>query len=71
MKERESKSKKSYLDFIGDFFSVVKKVIWPTPKQTFKNTWITLVMIFLVGTFVWIVDVGLQAGFNLIMDLSK
>lgn len=71
MMERKEKSKKSYLSFISDFFNEVKKVVWPTPGQTFKNTWITLIMIFLVGTFVWIVDVGLQAGFKLIMDLSK
>jgi len=71
MMERKEKPKRNYLSFISDFFNEVKKVVWPTPRQTFKNTWITLIMIFLVGTFVWIVDVGLQAGFKLIMDLSK
>ena len=71
MMERKEKSNRNYLNFIGDFFNEVKKVVWPTPGQTFKNTWITLIMIFLVGTFVWVIDVGLQAGFNLIMDLSK
>ena len=63
--------KRNYLDFIVDFFKEVKKVVWPTPKQTFKNTWITLVMIFLVGTFVWVIDVGLDRLFRLIMSISK
>ena len=69
--EHKSGSKKNYLDFIGDFFSEVKKVVWPAPKQTFKNTWITLVMIFIVGLFVWAVDQGLMYLFRSIMDLSK
>lgn len=68
---RKDERKRNYLDFIGDFFREVKKVVWPTPKQTFKNTWITLVMIFLVGTFVWIIDVGLDSLFRLVMSISK
>ena len=71
MAEKNLEKKKSYLDLIGDFFKEVKKVVWPTPKQTFKNTWITLIMIFLVGTFVWIVDVGLDRLFRLIMSTSR
>ncbi len=69
--EPKSRAKKNYLDFIGDFFKEIKKVIWPTPQKTFKNTWITLIMIFIVGLFVWLVDKGLTYVFRFIMDLSK
>ena len=71
MAGKQGEHKKNYLDFIGDFFKEVKKVVWPTPKQTFKNTWITLIMIFLVGTFVWVIDVGLDRLFRLVMSISK
>lgn len=69
--EPKSRAKKNYLDFIVDFFKEIKKVIWPTPQKTFKNTWITLIMIFIVGLFVWLVDKGLTYVFRFIMDLSK
>ena len=69
--EHKSRSKRSYLDSIGDFFKEIKKVVWPTPAKTFKNTWITLIMIFIVGLFVWLVDKGLMYVFRYIMDLSK
>ena len=69
--ERNKNAKKNYLDYIWDFFREIKKVVWPTIPQTFKNTWITLVMIFLVGLFVWAIDQGLLYLFRMIMDLSK
>lgn len=71
MAGKQGENRKSYLDFIGDFFREIKKVVWPTPKQTFKNTWITLIMIFLVGTFVWGIDVVLDRLFRLVMSISK
>ena len=71
MAGKQGEHKRNYLDFIGDFFKEVKKVVWPTPKQTFKNTWITLIMIFLVGTFVWIIDVGLDRLFRLLIYILK
>lgn len=63
-------NKKGYLECVGDFFREIKKVIWPTPKVTFKNTWITLVMIFLVGAFVWAIDVSFQEILRKIMSIS-
>lgn len=71
MVESKAKSnKKGYLDCVGDFFREIKKVIWPTPRVTFKNTWITLVMIFLVGAFVWLIDVSFQEILRKIMSIS-
>ncbi len=71
MVESNAKSnKKNYMSYVGDFFKEIKKVIWPTPKVTFKNTWITLVMIFLVGTFVWIVDLAFQEILRKVMSIS-
>lgn len=69
--EKHKGKKRNYLDIIGDFFQEVKKVVWPTPRQTFKNTGITLVMIFLVVTFVWVIDIGFERLLRLVMSISK
>ena len=70
VESKAKSSKKGYLDCVGDFFREIKKVIWPTPRVTFKNTWITLVMIFLVGAFVWLIDVSFQEILRKIMSIS-
>jgi preprotein translocase subunit SecE len=56
---------------ITEFFKEVKKVIWPTPKETFRNTWITLVMIFIVGVFVFLIDYSLINLLGMIMGIAK
>jgi preprotein translocase subunit SecE len=71
MSGNNEKQKKSYLSFISDFFREIKKVVWPTPKETFRNTWITLIMIFIVGVFVFILDLGLINLLSLVMMTSK
>lgn len=57
--------------FFRDLKNEIKKVVWPSPKATFKNTGIVLFMIFAVGTFVFLLDVGMIAGLGNIMKLSR
>ncbi len=57
--------------FFKDCKSEIKKTIWPTPKATFKNTGVVLVMILVVGLFVFILDTGLMNLLGLIMSVSK
>ena len=47
--------------------SELKKVVWPTRQQLINNTIIVLVVIFAVGIVVWLFDLGLHAGLNLIL----
>lgn len=63
--------KKSYMTFVSDFFKEIKKVIWPTPKVTFKNTGITLVAVILVGAYVWMIDLGLKEVLRKVMEISS
>jgi len=63
--------KKSYMTFVSDFFKEIKKVIWPTPRMTFKNTGITLVAVILVGTYVWMIDLGLKELLRKVMEISS
>lgn len=45
--------------FVRETKSELKKVVWPTPKQTFKNTGIVIFVVILCGAVVALVDFGL------------
>ena len=50
----ENKAKKvNFFKSIAKFFreckNEIKKIVWPTPKATFKNTGIVLVVILIIG----------------------
>ena len=49
--------------------SEVKKIVWPTPKTTFKNVGIVLSVLLVVGLFVYGLDTGFLALLKLIMDI--
>lgn len=59
---------------IGKFFreikSEIKKITWPAIPTVFKNTGITLVVIAVVGIFVFALDFGLNKLLGLIMEVS-
>lgn len=48
----------------------VKKVVWPTPKATFKNAGVVILAIALVGLFIFGLDRGLYALLGIIMNVS-
>ena len=49
--------------------SEIKKIVWPTPKATFKNVGIVLSVLLVVGLFVWALDTGFIALLKLVMDI--
>ena len=57
-KKPEKKSKPGFFARIGkwlkDMKSELKKVQWPTRKQTINNTLIVIGCVVLVGIFIWI-----------------
>jgi preprotein translocase subunit SecE len=69
------KKKLNLFQGIGHFFKEltveIKKIIWPTPKTVFQNTGIVLLMIFIVGIFVFVLDSGFLFALNKIMSVSK
>lgn len=60
-------SKKSFnpIKSAGKYFrelkSEIKKISWPTAKDTTKNMAVTLVAILVVGVFIWVLDFGLSS----------
>lgn len=52
---------KAFGKFLREYRSELKKISWPTPKDTTKNALITLAAILIVGIFIWILDYGLSS----------
>ena len=73
-KEKSPKKKPSIFQRIGNYFrdiiSEIKKIVWPTPKATFRNTGIVLVYMLIVGLVIFGLDSGLHWLFGLVMDLA-
>lgn len=59
-KADEKKSKPGVFQRIARWFremkSELKKVVWPTPRQTVNNTVIVIVCVIVVGIFIWLFD---------------
>ena len=73
-KKADKKAKPSLFTRVGkwlkDMKSELKKVQWPTRKQTVNNTLIVIACVIVVGIFIWLFDAvagGLiQALFHLV-----
>ncbi len=68
----ESKGKKltipkRIVQFLRDYKSEIKKIVWPGFKDVIKNTIIVLIMCLLVGILIWLLDFGLGRLLELIL----
>jgi preprotein translocase subunit SecE len=45
----------------------VRKVVWPTRRETAQSTMIVIVMVFIVGIYLWLLD---ALSFWAIYDLA-
>ena len=59
------KPKKGLVKYLKDAKSEFKKVVWPTPKETTRNTVVVAVICLLAGLFVF----GLDSLFGLLNNL--
>ena len=48
------------LSFGRDSYNEVKRVVWPTRKETTQMTGIVFVFVILMGVFLWVVDKALE-----------
>ena len=72
-KKSEKKSKPGVFARIGRWFRELKielkKVVWPTGKQTVNNTLIVIACVVVVGIFIWLFDLVANRGIGLILSL--
>ena len=70
-KKPEKKSKPGVFARIGQWFketkAELKKVQWPTRKQTINNTLIVIACVIVVGIFIGLFDLVAQEGIRLLL----
>ena len=49
----------------------LKKVSWPTWKQTLNNTWIVILCVVIVGVFIWVFDAVASGVVSALISLVK
>jgi len=52
--------------FIKDARMEVRKVVWPSRQETIQTTMIVIVMVFIVGIILWLLDMFLLWGVRLL-----
>lgn len=73
-KEKKAKAaeKKSggFSKWVRELKSELKKIQWPTTKQTVNNTVIVIVCVLVVGVFIWVFDGLATAIINALLHLA-
>ncbi len=55
--------------FFRDLKSEIRKIVWPTPKATFRNMGIVLLSMLIVGLVVFGLDTGLGTLLGFVMHV--
>lgn len=48
-------------EFLGNVKAELQKVTWPTKKETYGSTVVVIVLVLMVGIYLWVVDSALSA----------
>ena len=74
-KKPEKNSKPGFFSRIGKWFkdmkSELKKVQWPSFKQTMNNTGIVILCVIVVGIFIWLFDAVTGALIEFLLGLFR
>lgn len=70
--KREPGKLKSFIDkglqFLREVKVELKKVVWPTRKQTISSTIVVLILTMIISFFLGVVDMGLAAIIRLVLQ---
>ena len=71
-KKSDKNAKPGFFARVGKWFrdmkSELKKVQWPTRKQTINNTGIVIACVAVVGVFIWLFDFVANTGIEFIIS---
>ena len=54
--------------YFRELRSELKKVVWPTPQQVFKNAAIVVGCVVAIGVFIWLFDFVASKGIELLIS---
>jgi preprotein translocase subunit SecE len=66
----EKKEKKDRGKWFREMKSELKKVVWPTPKKTMKDTGTVLMFSLVVGVCIWVFDYAAVSAVRLLIGLA-
>ncbi|ORJ63108.1 preprotein translocase subunit SecE [Geothermobacter hydrogeniphilus] len=55
-------------EFLGNVKSELKKVTWPTRKETYSSTIVVVVLVMIVAVFLWVVDSALSTAVRMLLN---
>ena len=55
-------------EFLQQVKAELQKVTWPTRKETYGSTVVVIVLVLMVAVFLWIVDTGLSAMIQTLLN---
>lgn len=66
----EEKKRKDRGRWFREMKSELKKVVWPAPKKTLKDTGTVLLFSLIVGACIWIFDYAAVSAVRLLIGLA-
>ena len=66
----EKKETKDRGKWFREMKSELKKIVWPTPKKTMKDTGTVLLFSLIVGACIWILDYAAVSAVKLLIGLA-
>ena len=67
IKEKVQTTIQKVTQFLKDAKMELKKVTWPTPKQTLASTGVVIILVFIVSIILGIIDFALAKAVKLIL----
>jgi preprotein translocase subunit SecE len=62
---------KSVKRYCREMKSELKKVVWPTRKQVFRNTLVVILVVLVVGVLIWLFDLLAAAVIKALVNLVQ
>ncbi len=67
--KKKEKKPNRVLRWLKDLKGELKKVTWPTAKDTLKNVGIVILCVIIVGVFIWVFDFLARAVIDALLQL--
>lgn len=64
------KKKGGLMEYFRGVKSEMKKVIWPTKKETYNYTGVVILTCAVAAVFFWILDTGFLFALNKLLDIT-
>lgn len=68
--ENKQKEKKDRGKWFREMKSELKKIVWPQPKKTMKDTGTVLLFSLMVGVCIWVFDYAAVSAVRLLIGLA-